>query len=59
MMGFWDGVTSVGRYANNLHLVPHQQHTASFLQVGHPSCRPTNSVGALKAFAIIYQISQK
>jgi len=44
-------VASAGPHAN-LHLAPdRQQHpTTHFLQAGCPSCRPTNSVKALKAF---------
>jgi len=44
-------VASGGPYAN-LHLIPDSstQHcTTQFLQAGCPSCRPTNSVTALKA----------
>jgi len=46
-------VASAGPYAS-LHLAPDRQPrqyytTQSFLQVGCPSCRPTNSVKALKA----------
>jgi len=45
-------VASVGPYAS-LHLAPDRypcQHpTTQFLQAGCPSCRPTNSVKALKA----------
>jgi len=44
-------VASAGPYAN-LHLAPdrqpHQHPTTLFLQAGCPSCRPTNSVKALK-----------
>jgi len=44
-------VASAGPYAS-LHLAPdrkpRQHPTAQFLQVGCPSCRPTNSVKALK-----------
>jgi len=43
-------------YANNLHLVPdrqpHQHPIAQFLQAGLSSCRPTNSVKALKAVTL-------
>jgi len=46
-------VTSAGPYAS-LHLASDRQQcqyytTQSFLQAGCPSCRPTNSVKALKA----------
>ena len=45
-------VASAGPYAS-LHLAPdrqpHQHPTTLFLQAGCPSCRPTNSVKALKA----------
>ena len=45
-------VASAGPYAS-LHLAPdrqsHQHPTTLFLQAGCPSCRPTNSVEALKA----------
>ena len=45
-------VASAGPYAS-LHLAPDRYHTGtsplSFLQAGCPSCRPTNSVKALKA----------
>jgi len=45
-------VASAGPYAS-LHLAPDRNHTStpplSFLQAGCPSCRPTNSVTALKA----------
>jgi len=47
-------VASAGPYAN-LHLTPDNHGSIpplSFLQAGCPSCRPTNSVKALKA---IYQ----
>ena len=41
-----------GPYANNQHLAPdrqpHQHPIAHFVQAGCPSCRPTNSVKALK-----------
>ena len=44
-------VASAGPYAS-LHLAPdrkpHQHPTTLFLQAGWPSCRPTNSVNALK-----------
>jgi len=46
------GSGTAGPYAN-LHLAPDRQHAStpplSFLQAGCPSCRPTNSVKALKA----------
>ena len=45
-------VASAGPYAS-LHLAPDRSHAStpplSFLQAGCPSCRPTNSVKALKA----------
>jgi len=44
-------VASVGLYAS-LHLIPDSHANIpplSFLQAGCPSCRPTNSVKALKA----------
>jgi len=45
-------VASTGPYAS-LHLAPdrqpHQHPTTLFLQAGCPSCRPTNSIKALKA----------
>jgi len=45
-------VASAGTCAS-LHLAPDRQHTStpplSFLQAGCPSCRPTNSIKALKA----------
>ena len=45
-------MASAGPYAS-LHLAPdrqpHQHPTTLFLQAGCPSCRPTNSVKALKA----------
>jgi len=45
-------VASAGPYAS-LHLAPHRQPhqhpITQFLQAGCPSCRPTNSVKALKA----------
>jgi len=48
----WVAVASAGTYAS-LHLAPdrwpHQHPTTQFLQAGCPSCRPTNSVKALKA----------
>ena len=48
----WVAVASAGPYAN-LHLVPDrqpcQQPTTQFLQALGPSCRPTNSIKALKA----------
>jgi len=48
----WVVVASAGPYAS-LHLVsdrwPCQHPTTQFLQAGCPSCRPTNSVKALKA----------
>jgi len=46
-------VASAGPYAS-LHLTPDRQPrqhpTTQFLQAGCPSCRPTNSIKALKAF---------
>jgi len=55
-MGFWDAVASDGPRANNLHLAqdrqPRQHLITQFLQAGcSSSCRPTNSVKALKAHA--------
>ena len=48
-------VASAGPYAS-LHLAPDRQPrqhpTTQFLQAGCPSCRPTNSVKALKAVAL-------
>jgi len=48
-------VASAGPYAS-LHLTPDRQPrqhpTTRFLQAGCPSCRPTNSVKALKASRI-------
>jgi len=45
-------VASAKPYAN-LHLAPDNNHDSSpplsFLQAGCPSCRPTNSVKAMKA----------
>ena len=53
IMRFWDAVASAGPYADNLHLAPdrwpHQHLITQFLQAGCPSCRPSNSVKALKA----------
>jgi len=52
-------VASAGPYAS-LHLAPdrqpHQHPTTLFLQVGCPSCRPTDSVKALKA-SLVYDIT--
>jgi len=52
-------VASAGPYAS-LHLVPdrqpHQHRPLSFLQARCPSCRPTNSVKALKAINVIIVI---
>ena len=49
-------VASAGPYAS-LHLAPDRQPrqhpTTRFLQAGCPSCRPTNSVKALKAQNLI------
>ena len=48
----WLAVASAGQY-KSLHLAPdrqpHQHPTTLFLQARCPSCRPTNSVKALKA----------
>jgi len=47
----WVAVASAGPYAS-LHLIPDNHANIpplSFLQAGCPSCRPTNSVKALKA----------
>jgi len=53
-------VASAGPYLNHLHLAPgrqpHHYLTTQFLQAGCPSCRPTNSVKALKALG--YNIRQ-
>jgi len=35
------------------HRQPHQHPTTLFLQAGCPSCRPTNSVNALKAYTVV------
>ena len=47
----WVATASAGPYAS-LHLDPDRQPrqypTTQFLQAGYPSCRPTNSVKALK-----------
>ena len=52
----WVAVASAGPCAS-LHLAPDRlpcQHpTTRFLQAGCPSCRPTNSVKALKAFVTV------
>ena len=49
-------VASAGPHANHLHLAPERQPrqypTTQFLQAGFPSCRPTNSIKALKANAL-------
>jgi len=37
---------------------PHQHPSLSFLQAGCPSCHPTNSVKALKAYCIIEHLTQ-
>jgi len=54
-------VASAGPYASQ-HLAParqpHQHPTTLFLQAGCPSCRPTNSVKALKANYIMQQFTQ-
>jgi len=51
---WWGGSASAGPYANDLHLAPERQYlTTQFLQSGCPSCRPTNSVKALKAYLAI------
>jgi len=45
-------VASAGLYAS-LHLIPDNHANIpplSFLQAGCPSCRPTNSIKALKAY---------
>ena len=52
-------VASAEPYASHLHFAPDRQPrqhliTPSFLQAGCPSCRPTNSVKALKADHCIY-----
>jgi len=45
---------------NGVHLAPDRQPcqhpTAQFLQAGFPSCRPTNSVKALKANKVGMQV---
>jgi len=54
MMGLGDAVASAGPYANNSApcsrqiTTPTHRHSV-FLQVGCSSCRPTNSIKALKA----------
>jgi len=52
-------VASAGPYAS-LHLAPdrqpHPHPTTLFLQAGCPSCRPTDSVKALKA-SLVYDIT--
>ena len=54
-LDFTEAVASAERYAS-LHLAPNRlpRHhpTAQFFQARYPSCRPTNSVKALKAFAL-------
>ena len=51
-MELWDAVASAGPHASNLHLAPdrqpHQHLITKFLQTGCSSCRPANSVKALK-----------
>jgi len=46
-------VASAGPYANHLHLAPDRSPrkylTTQFLQARCPSCRPNNSIKALKA----------
>jgi len=50
-------VASAGPYANHLHLAPdrypHQYLTTQFLQARCPSCHPTISINALKAYIVI------
>jgi len=57
-MGFWDGSGISWLCANNVQLTPdrqpHQHLITQFLQAGCPSCRPTNSIKALKAHKISY-----
>jgi len=51
-------VASSGPYAS-LHLAPDRHHASTpalILQAGCPSCRPTNSVKALKALSSIHAI---
>jgi len=49
-------MASAGPYGNHLHLGPDRQPcqylTIQLLQAGCPSCRPTNSVKALKAIHV-------
>jgi len=56
----WVAVASAGLYAS-LHLIP-DNHTnippLSFLQAGCSSCRPTNSVKALKAMKHYHYVNQ-
>jgi len=60
-IGFWEAMASAGPYANNLHLTPECRqiqttptpHHSIF--TGRPSCRPTNSVKALKATALVFR----
>jgi len=41
MMGFWDAVASAEQYANNLHLVPTDNHTTtSSLNFYRPDALP-------------------
>jgi len=55
-------VASAGPYAS-LQLAPDRYHAStpplSFLQAGCPSCRPTNSVKALKAQKTATKMKQK
>jgi len=55
-------VASAGPYAS-LHFAPdrqpHQHPTTLFLEAGCPSCRPTNSVKALKANQPAGDVSHK
>jgi len=54
-------VASAGQYAS-LHLIPDNHANIpplSFLQAGCPSCRPTNSVKALKAIHMCIEIDGK
>jgi len=53
-------VISAGPYANNLHLAPdrrpHQHPITQFLHAGCSSCRPANSIKALKAKEAVKQV---
>ena len=45
---------AICKYAPRSRQIPRQHPTAHFLQAGCPSCRPTNSVKALKAQLCVY-----